>query len=256
MTATSPVGQEIVNYITGKGGSCRVSAVSSIPAVDELMLSRKELLELLRELGLWVDEFGNDVHLEEPAKLDSDPREPQPHGQQADSLSGQKPATSEQSETGPSYREGASRVRARRQPAKKTRGLNPGSAHPSRGGVTPKEQKPKSARGATTSPKSQNAHIHAMRKDLKYDTFGIGAMMHLFCYLPSNKGKAVMSMERIAAEAGCSEATARRHMRILVERGWFTRIDDGKGKASGKTGNMATYQPSMPEWHQDAKGVN
>lgn len=119
---------------------------------------------------------------------------------------------------------------------------------------TPAEHKPRSTRGDVRTPKSQNAHMHAMRKDLNYDTFGVGMMMHIFCYLPSNKGKAVMSMSRIADECGCSEATARRHMRTLVERGWFQRVDNGKGSVKGTKNNIATYKPTMPAWHRDANG--
>lgn len=107
--------------------------------------------------------------------------------------------------------------------------------------------KPTTKRGAVvTTGFTQNNHAWRMRSDLDAYDFGVAMQLHMFCYAPKNHGKAQMALSRLADECKLSEDAVKPRLKRLVERGWFIRVDNGKGGRNKN--NVATYKASMPAW--------
>ena len=100
---------------------------------------------------------------------------------------------------------------------------------------------------------SQNNHMWWMKKDPGVDAFafGVGMNLHMIAYAKGNAGKAVASKDHLKVITRLSAEAAIKRANLLVERGWFKRIDNGKGGRDGR--NIATYVPTVPE-HVLAKG--
>lgn len=110
------------------------------------------------------------------------------------------------------------------------------------------KKKPTTKRGPVTSGVNQNEHAWAMLNDreLTPTQLAIGMRIHYYAFAPRSGGKCEKARATLAAHCKVSEKTLRRAAEVLVERGYFKRIDSGQGGVHGQ--GKSAYVPTLPEW--------
>lgn len=110
------------------------------------------------------------------------------------------------------------------------------------------KKKPASKRGVVTDNVDQNKHMWAMLNDreLSPTELAVGTRIAYYAFAPSSRGKCEKARATLADHCGVSESTFRRAAQNMVERGYFKRVDTGKGGRAGR--GKSAYVPTLPEW--------
>ena len=119
------------------------------------------------------------------------------------------------------------------------------------------QKAPASKRGEVVDTIDQNEHMWRILNDreLSPAQVGVATRLHYYAFTSRKgdpKGKCVRAMATMAAHCNCSLNTFKEATRVLIERGYFRRDDDGKGGSSGK--GAAIWIPTLPAW--SVEGVN